>query len=62
MNLGTEQIDFECRENDNFIKLIFNDGELDELHFSDCLKRNWTVIGINDLRTALALSEVGREE
>ena len=63
-NLGTAhgetEIEFPCTENDNFIKLIFNDGELDELHFADCLKRSWTVIGATDLKAALALVPEGR--
>ena len=60
VKIGTEQINYECKENDNHIRLLFNDSELDELHFSDCLKRSWTVIGITDLTEALALGDIKR--
>jgi len=56
-DIGYKDTEYPCKENDNFIKLIFNDGELDELHFTDCLKRSWTVIGRKDFEAALELAK-----
>jgi len=49
-----------CTENDNVIKLCFEHAdfqpgmkELDEIRVSDCLERNWLVIGVRDLQSAL---------
>lgn len=45
-----EPIQYECKENDNKIKVFFkDDGRIDELHFTDELKDVWFVFGYNDV-------------
>lgn len=46
---------YACKENDNNIRAEFVDDDLDELWFSDALKRSWTIIGKKDLEDALLL-------
>ena len=54
---------YECTENDNTLKLIEQDGMLDEIHVGMTDRRTgktindtggWTVIGAHDLGQALA--------
>ncbi len=51
-NIGERWHNHKCKDNDNYIKVVHLDGELDELWFSTT-KRNWVVIGIDDIKAAI---------
>ncbi len=56
--VGMRKIDYTCKENDNKIKLILEDGKLDEIWVAIELdKEGWTIIGWKDLQEALKLVE-----
>lgn len=44
---------YECYDNDNHIRVYFEDGQIDEVHFSMENKKEWIVIGYGDLEAAL---------
>ena len=49
-------VEYECEENDNFIRVRTFDDKLDEIQVSDALRKSWTVIGRPDLDRALSLA------
>jgi hypothetical protein len=47
-------VQYRCKENDNRIKLVLLDGEVDELHFAnEFATEGWLIVGFNDLKRAL---------
>lgn len=55
MEIGEKSFLFECKENDNNIRVGLVDGELDEFWFSNAIKDSWLVFGVKDLKEALSL-------
>lgn len=52
--IGIEGLHYKCTENDNQIKVIREDGKVDEIWIADSDDLGgWTVIGFNDLMKAL---------
>jgi len=50
--VGEAMVEILCRENDNWLRLYYVDGRLDEMHISDALKKAWIVVGEKDIITA----------
>ena len=49
---------FRCRENDNRIKFIFLNGEIDEVRVNVIGEKSWVVIGYKDLTESIRKAEL----
>lgn len=58
MTTGTEIRLYHCQDNDNLIRLIYEDGELDEIQVSDELAREWIVLSWKDLENATRIRRI----
>lgn len=50
-----DYIDYNCKDNDNKIRVYKVDNKVDEVHIQAEGETSWTVIGANDLTNALKL-------
>ena len=50
--IGESERVYECKENDNVIKIQYVDGKIDEVWFSDCIQKSWLILGAKDLKEA----------
>lgn len=55
--LDPNEIIHECKQNDNTIRVFTEDGEVDEVWFSDPIGTGWLVIGYDDLQEAISKAE-----
>jgi len=48
-----EKIRYNCKDNDNFLLLVFDGAKLSEIHAVDSTKENCVVISADDLARAV---------
>ena len=60
--IGERKIKYECEDNDNIIKVVVQDGILDEIHVSHCESTEYHIISCDDLHAALAKADAMIEE
>ena len=42
-----------CKQNDNVLQVCLESGDAGEIQVSSCLEKEWLIIGMQDIRTAL---------
>lgn len=51
--MSERKLDYDCESNDNKIRIIYENGVIDELWFQADGEDSWTVIGYEDIKKAI---------